>query len=63
MLTDTSQWSKVLWPVTQALFPVDLPTLISGGNPKLFLGIFRQALLKPASLFYTEYVKKIFFLN
>jgi len=37
------------------LFPVALPTLIFGADPKVFQGILRQALLK----FYIDYVKNI----
>jgi len=31
-----------------------------GDDPKLFKGIFRQALLKSGSLFYIDYVNKIY---
>jgi len=42
--------------INKPVFPVALPTQIFGADPKVFIGIVRQALLKSEPLFYIEYV-------
>ena len=41
------------------VFPLSLPTLIFGADPKLFIAIFKEAPLKSESPFYITLLKKI----